>query len=101
MSRTLPKYPLTLAAVLLLVCSFIVFSLGTAGEVPLAGAWRGMVIPAYLAMVIGAVTQTAVPAVMSVPYAVFMFIGVAVWLMPFVAADRIVRSRRHRRTSAI
>ena len=97
MLRRLLGYPVTLLAVALLALSFVTLLLGSSGTLPTDGIWRRLVIPAYLTMLVSAVLRTALPAAGGLADVVFMLTGLALWLMPFVAIDWLVRHRRRLR----
>lgn len=95
MRRRVLGYRVTLLAVAVLLVSFAILHLGSSGLLPTTGIWRGLVIPAYLTMLVSAVLRTTLPAAGGILDAVFILAGIALSLLPFLAIDWLVG--RHRR----
>ena len=92
MSVRLQRYSATAVAFGLIALSFGIFALGSAGVLPTNGVWRALVIPAYIPMLLSAVVATR----LSLPGApLWVFVGIGVTILPFLAFDW-VRARRRR-----
>jgi hypothetical protein len=95
--RKLRGYSMTLLAVMVLAVSFVILLLAMRGAVPTHGIWRGLIIPAYLTMLVSAVLRTALPAVTGVPHVIFMVVGTMLCLVPFLLIDWLLGRRRRMR----
>ena len=92
LQHVIQRFLLTIVAVIILAVSLAIFALGSAGVLSTGEAWRILIVPAYLTMLIAAILGTA----LSLPAnPVLWLVGVAVALLPFAALDWL-RARLHR-----
>jgi hypothetical protein len=92
MSIRKPRYLLTFIGIVVVALSFVIVALVSAGVVSNGGAWRALMIPAYLPMLASAVLATA----LSVPNnPVFLLVAIVLLILPMSAVDWLL-SRRHR-----
>lgn len=92
MRRSFQRYLATFLAIGVLALSFVVMALGSAGVLSSGGAWRTLMIPGYLTMLVSAVLATSL-SIRNSP--VLWLVSIALTILPFVALDWL-RSRFHR-----